>query len=168
MIDPQEETRETGLEVAVIGMAGRFPGAGNIHKFWENLKNGVESVTFFTDEELIEAGVHPEELEDSDYVKAKGYLENIEYFDAAFFGYTPGEATVMDPQLRFFHECVWEALEDAGCDPDTYEGLIGVYFGASDNLQWKIRVFATGGAGGNDYAESLLSSTDLLATRLSY
>jgi acyl transferase domain-containing protein/acyl carrier protein len=167
-VEMSEESRTTGLEIAVIGMAGRFPGAGNIHEFWENLKNGVESIAFFADGELLEAGVKPRYLEDPAYVGARGFLEGSEYFDAVFFGYTPAEAAVMDPQLRFFHECAWEALEDAGCDPDMYEGLIGVYFGASANLQWKIRVFANGASGGNDFAESLLSSTDLLATRLSY
>jgi amino acid adenylation domain-containing protein len=168
MINPGEKTGETGLEVAVIGMAGRFPGAGNIHEFWENLKNGVESVAFFTDEELSGAGIHPGQPGLPHYVKARGYLENIEYFDAAFFGYTPGEAAVMDPQLRFFHECAWGALEDAHCDPDTCEGLIGVYFGSSDNSGWKRRIEVTGGVGGARFAESLLSTTDLIATRLSY
>jgi iturin family lipopeptide synthetase A len=168
MINRYEETGETGLEVAVIGMAGRFPGAANIHEFWENLKNGVESVSFFTDEELEGVGIHPQQIELPNYIKARGYLENIEYFDAEFFGFIPGEAAVMDPQLRFFHECAWEALEDAGCDPDTCEGLIGVYFGSSDNPGWKFRIEVTGGVGGGRFAESLLSTTHLIATRLSY
>ena len=103
---------ETGLEIAVIGMAGRFPGAPDINRFWENLKNGVESITFFTDDQLQAAGVDPQWLENPDYVKAKGVLTDIEYFDAAFFDVSPREAEVMDPQLRLFFQCAWHGLED--------------------------------------------------------
>ncbi|HLP59445.1 MAG TPA: beta-ketoacyl synthase N-terminal-like domain-containing protein, partial [Candidatus Deferrimicrobium sp.] len=87
-----------GLEIAVIGMAGRFPGAKNIAQFWENLKNGVESITFFTKEELLAAGVPEDLLNNPNYVMCGGgIVENIECFDAAFFGYSPVEAEIMDP-----------------------------------------------------------------------
>ncbi|HLP59693.1 MAG TPA: beta-ketoacyl synthase N-terminal-like domain-containing protein, partial [Candidatus Deferrimicrobium sp.] len=121
-----ENPKTSGLEIAVIGMAGRFPGAKNIAEFWDNLKNGVESISFFTDEELAAAGVDPGLLTNPNYVKAKGILEDIEYFDASFFEYTPLDATIMDPQSRFFLECSWGAMEDAGYDTDAYKGLIGV------------------------------------------
>jgi hypothetical protein len=124
-----EGNTTTGLEIAVIGMAGRFPGAKNIDEFWDNLKNGVESITFFSNEELLEAGVEPELLENPNYIKAKGVIEDFDCFDSSFFRYTPGEAMVMDPQMRIFHECTWEALEDAGYVPETYEGRIGLYAG---------------------------------------
>jgi acyl transferase domain-containing protein len=128
---------ETGLEIAVIGMAGRFPGAKTIEEFWENLKIGIESVAFFSDQELIETGVPSILLQNPNYVKALPQVEDIEYFDAGFFDYTPKEAEVMDPQMRVFHECAYHALEDAGCDPFSYEKLIGCYAGASVNFYWQ-------------------------------
>ncbi|HLP61397.1 MAG TPA: beta-ketoacyl synthase N-terminal-like domain-containing protein, partial [Candidatus Deferrimicrobium sp.] len=130
----QKEQIETGLEIAVIGMTGRFPGSKNIHEFWDNIKNGVESIHFFTDDELKESGVSLSLLENPNYVKANGMLEDFEYFDTSFFGYTPKEAEIMDPQIRIFHECAWAALENAGIAPGTYDGLIGLYAGASPNI----------------------------------
>jgi amino acid adenylation domain-containing protein len=166
------QAKETGLEVAVTGMAARFPGAENIDEFWENLKNGIESISFFTDEELKAVGFDPVFLENPSFVKARGCLDDIGYFDAGFFGFTPREAEFMDPQVRFLHECAWEALEDAGCDPETYEGLIGVYFGASDNFQWRSlaswAVEMAAGTVGSQFTGNLLSNKDLLCSRLSY
>ena len=121
----------TGYEIAVVGMAGRFPGARNLEQFWENLKNGVESVKFFTDDELRAAGVPESLINHPNYVKAAVMLEDIELFDAAHFGYSPAEAEITDPQQRFFLECAWEALENAGCDPERYRGRIGVFAGVS-------------------------------------
>ena len=129
---------QTGLEIAVIGMAGRFPGANAIDMFWGNLKNGVESVTFFSDDELIAAGINAETVKNPAYVKAKGYLEEIQYFDSEFFNYTPNDAAVMDPQVRIFHECAWQALENAGYDLQSYPGLIGLYAGYNPNMLWKV------------------------------
>ncbi|SDN03115.1 type I polyketide synthase [Paenibacillus jilunlii] len=126
-----------GLEIAVIGMSARFPGAADVHAFWDNLVNGKESITFFTADELLENGIEPAAVSHPDYVRAKGYLENSEQFDASFFDYSPLEAEVMDPQVRLFHECVWEALEDAGYCPGTYPGLIGLYAGAAGSLYWQ-------------------------------
>ena len=126
----------TGLEIAVVGMSGRFPGAADIEEFWKNLKNGNETITFFSDKELEDCGIDPILIKYPNYVKAKGFIENIEYFDAAFFGYTPREAHIMDPQIRVMHECAWEALEVAGYDPYTYKGQIGIYAGASFNANW--------------------------------
>jgi phthiocerol/phenolphthiocerol synthesis type-I polyketide synthase E len=117
--------------VAVIGMAGRFPGARDLSEYWRNLRGGVEAITFFTDEELKEAGVDPARLGAPNFIKAKGVLEDGDKFDAAFFGFTPREAEIMDPQHRVFMECAWAALESAGYDPETYEGAIGLYGGAS-------------------------------------
>src|SRR4051794_17315414 len=114
-------------------MSGRFPRANSIDAFWQNLKNGVESTSFFTDHELLAAGVNPAVLQDPDYVKAGGVLDDVDLFDAAFFGFTPREAELTDPQHRFFLECAWEALENAGYDSDTYEGSVGVYAGVSTN-----------------------------------
>ena len=115
-------TIETGLEVAVIGIALRIPGARNIDEFWHNLKNSVETITFFSDRELERAGIEPQLIKNSNYVKAKGLLEDTHYFDASFFDYTPIEADLMNPQIRIFHECAWEALENAGYNPGAYDG----------------------------------------------
>ncbi|MDK2599329.1 beta-ketoacyl synthase N-terminal-like domain-containing protein [Bacillus stercoris] len=128
-----------GAEIAVIGMAGRFPGAKNVQEFWSNLKNAKETISFFTDEELREEGVNEELLNDPRFVKAKGIVEDVDLFDAGFFDYTPKEAAMMDPQFRIFHECVWTALEDAGYDPFTYKGQIGLYTGAGLNAEWVLR-----------------------------
>src|SRR5580658_5638735 len=106
----------TGMEIAIIGMSGRFPGAGNIKEYWANLRNGVESVFSLTDEEILEEGEDRIELEDPLYVKASAFIKDKEFFDAAFFGYRPEEARVMNPQTRLFHECCWNAMEDAGYD----------------------------------------------------
>ncbi|AKG21612.1 polyketide synthase [Calothrix sp. 336/3] len=118
-------------EIAIIGMAGRFPGAKNVDIFWQNLRDGVESITFFTDEELLSAGIKLKSLNDPNYIKAFGVLEDIELFDANFFGFTPKEAELIDPQHRLFIECVWEALENAGYNSETYPGQIGLFAGAA-------------------------------------
>lgn len=119
--------------VAIVGMAGRFPGANDITEYWRNLQDGVESITFFSDEELKHAGVEAERLSAPNFIKAKGAVENADAFDASFFGFTPREAEIMDPQHRLFMECVWTALENAGYDPESYEGSIGLYGGAGMN-----------------------------------
>ena len=116
--------------IAIIGMSGRFPGARNIGEFWQNLRGGVESLTFFTDEDLESEGLDPSIRNHPNYVNAGMPLEGIEYFDAAFFGYSPRDAEIMDPQQRLFLEEAWASLEDAGYDPETYKGLIGLYAGS--------------------------------------
>ncbi|MGI4792363.1 MAG: amino acid adenylation domain-containing protein [Janthinobacterium lividum] len=119
--------------IAIVGLAGRFPGAANVAEFWENLKNGVDSITHFSNSELAAAGISSEQLADPDYVKARGMLKDADLFDAAFFSIQPKEADVLDPQHRLFLECAWEGLEDAGCDPETYPGTVGVWAGSSLN-----------------------------------
>jgi acyl transferase domain-containing protein/acyl carrier protein len=159
----------TGNEIAVIGMSGRFPGAETCEKLWENLTNGVESVTFFSERELAEAGVEERFLQDPFYVKGRAVLDGIEYFDASFFGYIPAEAEVMDPQVRIFHQCVWEALEDSGQDPGSYPGFIGLYAGASSNFNWQALVLLKG-AGGKlaQFSVAQLKDKDFMTTHISY
>ena len=129
-----DNTLETSMDgIAIVGMAGRFPGARNVEEFWRNLRDGVESVSFFTDEELEEAGIEPALLNAPNYVKAGAVLEDLELFDASFFGFNPREAALTDPQHRFFLECAWEALESAGYDSERYDGAIGVYAGVGMN-----------------------------------
>ncbi|MFC2146278.1 beta-ketoacyl synthase N-terminal-like domain-containing protein, partial [Acidobacteriota bacterium] len=166
MQKPSEKLFE---EVAVIGMAGYFPGARDIDEFWENLANGIESIAFFSEAELQEAGVEPGVFEDPKYVKAHGMLEEADCFDAAFFGYIPAEAAVMDPQMRLFHQCCWEALENAGYNPYTYGEPIGLYTGASPNIEWEAVTILSGRSRDlGNYAASQLTGRDYLATRVSY
>src|ERR1700704_4967924 len=119
--------------VAVIGMVGRFPGARDLDAYWRNIRDGVESITFFTDEQLKAAGIDAQVLNYPGYVKARGTIDDIELFDAGFFGYSHRDALLMDPQQRMFLQCSWEALESAGYDPKSYRGLIGVYGGATSS-----------------------------------
>src|SRR5216684_2823280 len=112
---------------AVIGMSGRFPGAENPAELWANLRAGAESITFFSDDELLAAGESPERLRDPAYVKASGRLADIDKFDAAFFGMSPRDAAVFDPQHRVFLECAWEAFENAGYVAERFEGPVGVF-----------------------------------------
>ena len=119
--------RESG-DIAIIGIAGRFPGAPNLEAFWTKLKNG---------EELISRETTPI---NSSLIKAKGFLEGYEYFDSNFFNYTPSEAQMMDPQIRVFHECVYEGLENAGYNPYAYEGRIGLFGGATPNPFYNINI----------------------------
>ncbi len=116
-------------EIAIIAVAGRFPGAKDIESFWQNLRDGVESISWLTNEELINSGVSLDLLNNPNYVKASGILSDIELFDANFFAYSAKEAELIDPQQRLFLELAWEATEKAGYDPQTYNGLIGVYGG---------------------------------------
>jgi acyl transferase domain-containing protein len=159
----------TGQEIAVIGMAGRFPGARDIDEFWNNIKTGIESVSYFSDEELKEAGVESQILESPNYVKAAAILEDIEYFDTVFFGYTPKEAELMDPQIRIFHECAWTAMEDAGYAPGSFQGLIGLYAGAAPNFDWEARALISGKIGEiGSFAVHQLTQKDFLSLRIAY
>ena len=157
--------------IAIVGMAGRFPGARNVAQFWQNLKNGVESIRPFTDSELLASGVSADELAQPEYVRSGVVLEDLDKFDAAFFGFSPKDASIMDPQHRIFLECAWEALEDAGHLPEEFEGSVGVYAGSGMNsymiynLLTNPRLVASAGMflirqTGND--------KDVLATRVSY
>ena len=119
--------------IAIVGMAGRFPGARNVDAFWRNLRDGVESIRTLTDAELRAAGVSAEDLANPEYVKAAAVLEDFDLFDASFFGFSPRDAAIMDPQHRHFLECAWEAIENAGHTPDGFAGSIGVFAGSGMN-----------------------------------
>lgn len=135
-MDDQDNTVESQtdcLDIAIIGMNIRVPGAANIEQFWTNLRDGVESITFFTDDELLAAGVAPSTLADPHYVKANGVLADIDQFDAAFFDLTPRDVEVLDPQHRLLLESAWEVLETAGYTAAGVDGRIGVYAGIGLN-----------------------------------
>jgi acyl transferase domain-containing protein/surfactin synthase thioesterase subunit/acyl carrier protein len=114
------------VDIAIIGLSCRFPGAATAEEFWTNLCHGVESITFFSDQELASAGIAPSLVANSNYVKAAPMLCDVEMFDASFFGYSPKDAALMDPQQRLFLEVCWEAFENAGYDPTGYPGRVGV------------------------------------------
>ncbi|MFY0567872.1 MupA/Atu3671 family FMN-dependent luciferase-like monooxygenase [Archangium lansingense] len=124
----------TGNDIAIIGMAGRFPGASDIHAFWRNLREGVESISRFQSEELEPSPLVPETLRSHpDFVRAGGVLEGADLFDHDFFDIAPREALWMDPQQRVFLECAWAALEDAAYDPERFPGKISLYAGAGQS-----------------------------------
>ncbi len=130
MADREPSAPTDGSEIAIVGMAGRFPGAPDIDTFWRNLRDGVESISALSDADLAAAGVPAALRDDPRYVKAAPLLDDIELFDAELFGYTPREAELIDPQQRLFLECSWAALEHAGYAPGTFDGAIGIFGGA--------------------------------------
>lgn len=161
-------TSTTGFEVAIIAMAGRFPKAENIAEFYELLKNGQEGTRVLTDLELIEAGNCYNLISNENYVKKTASVSGKGYFDADLFNYNPADAASLDPQIAMFHECVWEALESAGYNSETYSGLIGLFAGAA--AQVKLPVDAVGDT--NSFAENFnnytLSQPDFLCTRIAH
>ncbi|MGA9527480.1 MAG: amino acid adenylation domain-containing protein [Terriglobales bacterium] len=130
-----------GNAIAIIGMTGRFPGAGDLDQLWRNLCDGVESISFFSPEELG-PGIEEHLRHDPDYIRARGVIEGAELFDAAFFGINPIEAQVTDPQQRVFLELAHHALENAGYDPERYAGRIGVFAGIGDNHYYTTNLLA--------------------------
>jgi acyl transferase domain-containing protein len=130
---PASEESLTGSEIAIIGMTCRFPGADTVEELWRHLCQGDELLSLLTDDELRAAGVPEEVFRNANFVRRSPVVDRMEYFDAEFFGYTPLEARIMDPQHRLFLECSWAGLERAGYDPATYPGQIGVFTGAKTN-----------------------------------
>ena len=155
------------LDIAVVGMACRFPGARNLDEFWHNLVEGVESITRFSDEELLRSGVPAACLSNPNYVKAAPILEEPGQFDADFFGFLPTEARTIDPQHRILLELAHEAIEEAGYDPNRYPGRIGVFTGSAFNTYFMDRGLSSQFA--QDYIPTLIDSDkDFLSTRISY
>ena len=157
--------------IAIIGMTGRFPGAETLEHYWDNLRNGVESITFFSDAELSAAGVDPEMVRNPRFVRARGVMPGADLFDAVFFGINPHEAQMMDPQQRVFLEEAWAALERAGYTPGDKSPLnVGIFAGASLNTYLIENAIgnlnALMAAGG--FQMLLTNDKDFLATRASY
>ncbi|MCP5155944.1 MAG: amino acid adenylation domain-containing protein [Ectothiorhodospiraceae bacterium] len=166
------ERRQRGASsaqaIAVIGMAGRFPGAPDLDRLWENLVAGVESVRHFTIDELRAAGIPDAQARNPAYVGARGVLDDAELFDAAFFGYAPREAEQLDPQQRVLLECAYGALEDAGHDPQRFPGAAGVYLSASRNTYHLRQLQLAAAGGGNQVPSALLSNPEFIPMRVSY
>ena len=164
------ELREDANHVAVIGMGLRFPGANTPDAFWRNLRDGVESITFFDEEELEPPRPRPDILSDPRYVRARPIVDHADQFDATFFGISPREAEIMDPQYRVFLECAWNALEDAAYEPARYDGRVGVYggMGRSTYLQRFLAADPVLAERLDDLAIRVANEKDYLATRVSY
>ncbi|SCF00428.1 non-ribosomal peptide synthetase/type I polyketide synthase [Micromonospora mirobrigensis] len=161
--------RPDGL-IAVVGMAGRFPGARDVDEYWHNIRAGVESVREFTVEEMLADGADPERIDDPAYVRSGTWLPGIDEFDAAFFGITPREAQTLDPQHRMLLECAWHALEHAGYDPARHPGRIGLFAGSGrsayllDHLSTHPELLHTVG----EHQLSISNDKDFLLSRVAY
>jgi acyl transferase domain-containing protein len=155
--------------IAVVGMAGRFPGARDLDEFWANLHEGVESIQFPTDEELLAYGVPEEMLRHPEYVKAFATTPGVQDFDAALFGYTPREAESTDPQIRMFLECSHAALEHAGYDPHRTDATIAVYGSAGNNRYVDMHLGNAGDSSAtSSFALTSLNNTDYVANTVAY
>ena len=161
----------SGNEIAIVGMAGRFPDARTLAEFWRNLAGGVESIRVLDEAQLRAAGATEAQLADPHYVRAAAILDDMEWWDAPFWGFTPLDASIMDPQHRLFLECSWEAFEDAGHAPEAFGGAIGVFAGCGMQAYLSYNLLPN---------KKLMDSTgfflvrhtgndkDFLATRVSY
>ncbi|AOT10637.1 SDR family NAD(P)-dependent oxidoreductase [Pseudoalteromonas luteoviolacea] len=160
---------ETGLEVAIVGMSGRFPQANNVEQFWDNLVEQRDCISRFDRDTLLEAGLTAENVDHPDFVPAKGVVENVYQFDPSFFGYSARESEMMDPQVRAFHQLAYHALENAGYAPENCPSLVGVYAGAGNNPFWMARHLAKiSRSFAENYEVSSLNGREFLATRAAY
>jgi len=157
--------------IAIVGMSGRFPRAGDVHALWVNLLAGRECISFATETTARAAGLAPSLLANPSFVRAWGTIEATTMFDAQFFGYNPREAQLIDPQQRVFLECAWEALETAGYDPKRVPGRVGVFAGSGDSGFAEL----VGGGVPSDVSPqasavqiAMGKSLDCLSTRVSY
>jgi acyl transferase domain-containing protein len=158
-----------GTEIAVIGMAGRYPKSKNLDEFWGHLRDGDELISFFAGGEAAAHGAAAEQPGGGRFVRAAVVLEDADLFDAPFFNFTHREASLLDPQHRLFLETCWEALENAGYNPDTYDGLIAVYAGAGINSYFLSNLYLNPAFGPSEQLSLLLASDkDYMMTRASY
>ena len=164
------EDSDLSEAIAIISMNGRFPGAKNVEQFWSNLYNGVESVKFFSREELIAQGIDDHLLDNEKFVAADAVLEDIDKFDASFFDYSTREAEIMDPQHRIFLECAWEAMESAGYNSELYDGRVAVFAGSALSGYMVRNLYSNPGLVENvgTFKIMISNSQDFLATRVSY
>ena len=168
MSSAMSSANDTRGRIAVLALAGKFPGAEDLDRFWENLAQGRESIVRLTREELLAEGVPPELVDDPRYVPATGVLEGHDRFDAAFFGMSPREAEVLDPQHRLFLETCWEALESAGYNPLQTKGLVGVYGGAGAGAYMRNNLLTRPELKDGMASLTLGNQPDFLSTAVSY
>ncbi|MBM4254542.1 MAG: acyltransferase domain-containing protein [Deltaproteobacteria bacterium] len=165
-----EEPRVEQDAIAIIGMAARMPGAANLDAFWRNLRDGVESISHFSEEELLESGLDLATIRQPNFIPAKGIMADVEQFDASFFGIAPREAEIMDPQHRLLMECAWEVMEHAGYDSESYAGRIAVYTSTGMNTYLPVNILSNPGlaesVGG--FQLSIYNDKDFVPTRIAY
>ncbi|MGE3776669.1 MAG: aminotransferase class III-fold pyridoxal phosphate-dependent enzyme, partial [Pirellulaceae bacterium] len=163
--------------IAIIGMSGRFPGAKSVEQFWQNLVAGIDCISRFRDDELEFSVLSAQDkARGRKSVAARGVLADVDLFDAEFFGIYPREAEIMDPQHRIFLECAWESLESAGYNPHAFDGMIGVFAGASLNTYLLHNLCGDGKFAGRlagnyqvgEYQAMLGNDKDFFTTRVSY
>jgi polyketide synthase PksJ len=161
---------ENGVEIAIIGISCRMPGAKNVNEYWDNIKNGIESITFFTEEELLEAGIDSQLLSNKNYIKANGMLNDVDKFDASFFDINNKEAEIMDPQHRLFLEEAYKALDDSGYSNSKHRGRVSIFAGCDLNtyLLHNIAVNSEQIRSLGDFMLMLTNDKDYLSTRVSY
>ena len=164
----QQDDADTSQRIAIVGMAIRCPGATNVDEFWHNMRNGIESISFWTDDELRQAGVSDALLKLPSYVRAAAPLAGLEMFDAEYFKYSAREAEFIDPQQRVFLECSVEALENAGIDPARFPGAIGVFAGEGQTHYMNLLFKEQDMIGISRQMAVIGNDKDYLATRTSY
>jgi 3-oxoacyl-(acyl-carrier-protein) synthase/NAD(P)-dependent dehydrogenase (short-subunit alcohol dehydrogenase family) len=156
------------LDIAVIGLAGRFPGADDCTQFWRNLLMGVDAISNFSEQQLLDAGHDAAKILDANFVPTNGVVQGAEYFDAGFFGFSQAEAALLDPQTRLMMECVWHALENASFDPDKRSRNVGLFLGARSTVQWAVQAMLSDhveNVGG--FLASQLANKDAMSTLIS-
>ena len=165
----QKGTQSVQDAIAVIGMSLRFPGAETVDQFWDNLKNGVESIRFFSPEEL-DPSLPSDLVNDPNYIRARGVIKDAKGFDAAFFQMNPNVAKVTDPQQRVFLELAWNALEYSGYSPNRYDGLIGVFAGMGNSTYYLNNVLPNTDAVRRvgSFLAMTQNEKDYIATRVAY
>ncbi len=158
-------------DIAIVGLSVNVPGAGDAAAYWDNLKNGIASIARLDEETLLAAGEDPARMADANYVPAAAPLDGFDMFDAEFFGFSPKEAAILDPQHRKFLEVAWSAMEDAGHPPETIAGPIGVYAGCGMGSYFYFNICSNPGLV-DDVGMFLLRHTgndkDFLSTRVSH
>ncbi len=163
------ENNYQGTEIAIIGISGRFPAADSPEAFWKNLTEGKECIRFFSEEELLKSGVEQSEINNPNYVRAKGQMNDIEMFDASFFGYSPKEAENMDPQHRLFLEFAWTVIENAGYNVEKCNNRIGVFAGLGMNNYYINHILNSKESTLlGPYQTAISNVGDTLCTRVSY
>ncbi|MEM7091140.1 MAG: polyketide synthase, partial [Pseudomonadota bacterium] len=166
------DEQQTGrIDIAIVGMSLCVPGAGNVSDYWHNLRSGIESISRLDKDSLSDAGERPELLADPNYVPAAATLHGFDEFDAEFFGFSPKEAAILDPQHRKFIEVAWSAMEDAGHPPESIAGPVGVYAGCGMGSYFYFNICSNLGLV-EDVGMFLLRHTgndkDFLSTRVSH
>jgi acyl transferase domain-containing protein/thioesterase domain-containing protein/acyl carrier protein len=163
-------SEELEHSIALIGIACEFPGAVDSESYWNNIVNSTESISCFTETELKNAGVSPEEIQNPNYVSARGTLQNIEQFDADFFNISPFEASITDPQHRIFLQNAWKALENAGYSPKRYQGIIGLFAGMGDSTYLTHNILKNHDISSklDEHQMMLGNSTHFLTTKTAY